>query len=186
MPAQRPGIDVHRPIPKSPDNNHQQQSMGNASRLLSALTLLVAVTAGYIRISWSGDDNIVTVKVEGEFADIAANVRSAIIGKGINISNTLPASDMLHRTGADFGYKDDVYADAETYEFCSAELSHKLARKHPDNIVLCPFTISVYVVNDEPGFVRLSYRIPSGKPGTEAIADEVVDLIKSIIDDATW
>ena len=160
--------------------------MNQASRLLSGLTLLVAGTAGFMGISWSADDDIVTVKVEGEFSDIAANVRSAIIGKGINISNTLPASDMLHRTGPAFGYKEDVYADAETYEFCSAELSHKLARKHPDNIVLCPFTISVYVVNDEPGLVRLSYRIPSGKPGTEAIVEEVVELIQSIIDDATW
>jgi uncharacterized protein (DUF302 family) len=150
------------------------------------ITIAVQTTLGLMPNSMAADDNIVTVKIEGDFMEVSANVRSAIIGKGINISNTLPASDMLHRTAPAFGYKDDVYADAETYEFCSAELSHKLARKHPDNIVLCPFTISVYVVNDEPGFVRLAYRIPSGKPGTEAIVEEIVELIKSIIEDATW
>ena len=150
------------------------------------LTMLLAVITGPATFSWAGDGNIVTVKVEGDFVDVAANVRAAILGKGINISNTLPASDMLHRTGPAFGYKDDVYVDAETYEFCSASLSHKLARTHPDNIVLCPFTISVYVISSEPGLVRLTYRIPEGKPGTEAIAAEIVELIESIIEEATW
>ena len=152
---------------------------------LSSFVFIVAA-ALCAPTSWAADDKIVTVKVEGEFADVSANVRSAIVGKGINISNTLPASDMLNRTGRDFGYTRDVYVDAETYEFCSAALSHKLARKHPDNIVLCPFTISVYVLTDEPGFVRLSYRIPTGRPGTEAIVEEIVELIQSIIEEATW
>jgi hypothetical protein len=47
-------------------------------------------------------------------------------------------------------------------------------------------TISVYVVSEEPDFVRLSYRIPVGKPGTEEIIKEIVDLVQGIIDDATW
>jgi hypothetical protein len=53
-------------------------------------------------------------------------------------------------------------------------------------IVLCPFTISVYTVRDEPGTVRLSYRTPTGRPGTEEIIEEVVALIESSIVDATW
>jgi len=131
-------------------------------------------------------DSIVTRKVEGKFHEIASNVRTAIIGKGINIAHVLPASQMLNRTGMAFGYNTDVYANAETYEFCSARISHKLARIDPDNIVLCPFTISVYSLNKEPGMVRLSYRIPSGKPGTDEVIKEIISLIESIIDDATW
>jgi uncharacterized protein (DUF302 family) len=141
---------------------------------------------GLILNSHAASDTIVTVKVEGDFFDVSANVRSAIVGKGISISNIVPASQMLHRTRADFGYGDNVYLEAESYEFCSARLSHKLARKHPDNIVLCPFIISVYVVRDEPDIVRISYRIPSGKPGTEAVIDEIVELIEEIVEDATW
>jgi hypothetical protein len=152
------------------------------------VTLLVfhAMAIGFIKQTHAAEDNIVTTRIEGDFIDVSANVRTAIIGKGINIANTLPASEMLHRTGPAFGYRNDVYLDAITYEFCSASISHKLARTHPDNIVLCPFTISVYVVSDEPDFVRLSYRIPTGKPGAEEIIKEIVDLIQSIIDDATW
>ncbi len=42
------------------------------------------------------------------------------------------------------------------------------------------------MVKDEPGLVRLSYRIPTSRPGTEKIVEEVVELIESIIEDATW
>lgn len=148
--------------------------------------IMSVITVASVHQSHASGDNIVTTRIEGSFVDVSANVRAAITGKGINIANTLPASEMLHRTGPAFGYENDVYLDAITYEFCGASISHKLARTHPDNIVLCPFTISVYVVSEEPGFVRLSYRIPTGKPGTEEIIKEIVDLVQGIIDDATW
>ena len=159
-------------------------------RLTKKLTWLTVVMFAILACrpggSLASEDNIVTVKVEGNFHDVSASVRSAINGKGLNIANVLHASDMLHRTGPAFGYSNNTYLDAETYEFCSASISHKLARQHPDNIVLCPFTISVYVVKDEPNMVRLSYRIPTGKPGSQEVVKEVVDLVQSIVDDATW
>jgi len=130
--------------------------------------------------------SIVTTKVKGVFHDISENIRMAIIGKGINISHVLPASQMLNRTGTVFGYKSNVYINAETYEFCSARISQKLSRLDPDNIVLCPFTISVYVIKEEPDIVRISYRIPTGRVGTEDLIKEIVALISGIIDDATW
>lgn len=131
-------------------------------------------------------DPIVTTEVDGTFIDMTASLRNAIIGKGIHISHILPAAGMLHRTGPAFGYKNDVYGQAESYEFCSAELSHRLARQHPDNIVMCPFTIAVYTVPDKPGKVYLSYRIPSGRPGSEVIVKDVINLLQGIVDDATW
>ena len=149
-------------------------------RALSLLVLLFAQTAT------ATTESVVPRKIEGEYHYVTASVRTAILGKGINIAHVLPASQMLRRTASAFGYTTDVYENAETYEFCSAELSQKLSRANPDNIVMCPFTISVYVLTQEPGFVRLSYRIPAGKPGTEEIVNEIVELIESILDDATW
>ena len=129
---------------------------------------------------------IVTTKVEGTFIEVSQSIRSAILGKGINIAHVLPASGMLHRTGPAFGYTEPVYLDAETFEFCSASISHKLARSNPDNIVLCPFTISVYVLREDPAHVRISYRVPQGIKGSEEAISEVVTLLQSIVEDATW
>jgi len=134
----------------------------------------------------AAEDPVVTTKIQGDFHDVANSVRMAIIGKGINIAHELPASEMLNRTGPAYGYTTNTYNKARTFEFCSAEISQKLARQHPDNIVLCPFTISVYTLSSDPKFVRLSYRKPSGRPGSEAIVEEVIELISSIIEDATW
>lgn len=147
------------------------------------LLLAGLIFGGYASAS---DDPIVTHKVEGKFHEVAHNIRAAILGKGIHIAHVLPASGMLSRTGTAYGYEKPVYAHAELYEFCSASISHKLARQNPDNIVLCPFTIGVYTVFDEPGIVRITYRIPTGKPGSEEAVQEVVDLMSSIVEDATW
>jgi hypothetical protein len=156
-------------------------------RYTTITTLLLALLSGLTNITGlAAEDHIVTRIVEGAYADVASEVRTAIEGKGINIAHVMPASDMLHRTAEAFGYSDDVYLHAETYEFCSARISQKLSRINPDNIVLCPFTISVYVVKDDPEHVRLSYRVPIGKPGTGKAAVEVEQLIESILNDATW
>ena len=104
----------------------------------------------------AAEDPVVTTKIEGDFHDVANSVRMAIIGKGINIAHELPASEMLNRTGPAYGYTNNTYDKARTFEFCSAEISHKLARQNPDNIVLCPFTISVYTLTSDPKIVRVS------------------------------
>lgn len=151
--------------------------------------MLLVTTLLMLLQAWcavASDDPVVTRKIEGSFSEVSYSIRSSILGKGINIAHVLPASDMLHRTGPAFGYHNDVYKDAETYEFCSANLSHKLARHNPDNIVLCPFTISVYTLAEEPDTVRVSYKIPVGKPGSEEVIKEVVDLIEGIIEDSSW
>jgi hypothetical protein len=128
---------------------------------------------------------IVVQKVEGDFFDVRRNIHMAIVGKGINIAHILPASDMLSRTASAYGYSNDVYSDAETYEFCSAQLSQKLARLNPDNIVACPFTISVYALTAEPGYVRIAYKVPTTQPGAQKVLEEAIELIEGIIEDAT-
>ena len=140
-------------------------------------TLVILVLAAFTTPAFADAGPVVTTRIKGDFQDISDSIESSIIGKGINISHVSPASQMLNRTGPAFGYKDTVYSNAKTYEFC---------RSSPDNIVLCPFTISVYTLSAEPGFVRISYRVPVGEAGSEGVVKEVVELISGIIEDAIW
>lgn len=130
--------------------------------------------------------SIITQKVEGKYFEVVQNIRSAILGKGINIAHELHASDMLQRTAPAYGYSKTVYSNAEILEFCSAALSQKLSRINPANIVMCPFTIGVYALADEPNVVYINYQVPRGKPGTEAVEEEIKELISGIIEDAAW
>jgi len=139
-------------------------------------------------LSSSADEAPVrTVRVSGDFEDIRDSVRQAIEGKGINIAHTLPASDMLNRTGKDFGIEKNVFLQAETVEFCSARISHRLVQANAENILLCPFTISVYVLSDDPEHVYLSWRLPFSLGDTEsqAAVQDMVALIEAIIREAS-
>jgi uncharacterized protein (DUF302 family) len=152
-----------------------------AGWLLACVALLLPLTAQVSELP------VKTIKVEGEFADVLDSIKGAIEGKGINIAHTLPASDMLNRTGDAFGMSENVFVNAETVEFCSARISHQLARANYENILLCPFTISVYVLSSDPQHVRLSYRRPfvmDDDDSRAAVAD-MVKLIESIIKEAT-
>ena len=73
----------------------------------TALSLTFSVLMSYASLvsnSRAAENNIVTVKVEGDFIDVSSNERAAVIGKGINIAHVLPASEMPHRTSPAFGY----------------------------------------------------------------------------------
>ncbi|MCB1736889.1 MAG: hypothetical protein KDI42_02085 [Gammaproteobacteria bacterium] len=118
------------------------------------------------------------------FDEVKDNLKLAITGRGINIANELHASEMLNRTGPDLGYEHPVFAHAETIEFCSAMISLHLVEKTPDNIVMCPFAISIYQLTTEPAQVHVVYRVPVGFDGSEEPYAEVAELITSIVKEA--
>jgi len=136
----------------------------------------------------AGEPNapVVTVKVEASFADILEAVKTAIGGRGLNVAHTLPASDMLGRTGPDFGITTPVFQDAEIIEFCSAKISHQLAKANPENILLCPFTVAVYVLGSDPDYVRLSYRVPylMDEDASAEAVQQMVKLVEGVISEA--
>ena len=152
-------------------------------RAMIIMWILVSVPLG-----GSADEGPVrTVRVSGDFEDVRDGIRQAIEGKGINIAHTLPAGDMLNRTGADFGVEKNVFLQAETVEFCSARISHRLAQANHENILLCPFTISIYVPSDDADHVYLSWRRPFslGDKESQAAVQEMVELMEAIVREAS-
>ena len=126
-----------------------------------------------------------SVQVSESYEDVLENVKDTIIGRGLNISKVLSASEMLNRTGHDLGYDKNVFKHAQTVEFCSATLSHQLVSINPNNMVLCPFTISIYQLSEDKDKVYVTYRTPeAGKESAEVI-EKVEQLIKSIVQEAT-
>lgn len=122
---------------------------------------------------------------DASFADMLDGVKEIIQGKGINIAHTLPPSDMLERTGPAFGITDQVLKDGEIIEFCSAKISHQLIQANPENISLCPFTISVYVLSSDPGNVRMTFRKPYVlDEASQKAVDQMTELVKGIIEEA--
>ena len=120
---------------------------------------------------------------EEGFEDVVENIKMAIVDQGLLVSGTLHVSDMLNRTGPDLGYS-QVFSRAESVEFCSALMSHKMSQAAAENITICPFTIAVYVKQQEPEQVYVAYRLPqlmgNGAEATQAI----IDLLEEIIEES--
>ncbi|MES9873521.1 MAG: DUF302 domain-containing protein [Candidatus Sedimenticola sp. 6PFRAG7] len=129
------------------------------------------------------DAPIVIFKTDYSFDDTRENLELAITGRGMLISGTLHISDMLQRTAKDTGHA-KLYEKAESLEFCSVLLSHKMSSAHPANLSICPLTIGIYVKAGEPENTYVTYRRPVmlGEAGEATAA--LTDLFESVIDEA--
>ncbi len=120
---------------------------------------------------------------EESFEDVVENVKMAIIERGMLVSGTLHVSDMLNRTAPDLGFS-AVFTHAESVEFCSALISHKMAQAAPENIVICPFTIAVYVRADEPNQVYVAYRRPQLAGEAKEAVRAILEMLDGIVQDS--
>lgn len=117
------------------------------------------------------------------FEDVVENIKMAIIERGMLVSGTLHVSDMLNRTAADLGFS-EVFEKAESVEFCSALISHKMAQVTAENIVICPFTIAVYIKQEEPGQVHVAYRHPLLAGEADEVTGAILEMLEGIVQDA--
>jgi len=119
-------------------------------------------------------DTMTIVQAESDFDTVKEDLEMAITTKGYTINGTLHMSDMLDRTGKDVGFPNPIYKRAESVEFCSAVLSHKMVQAHPANFTHCPLTIAIYTTVAEPEQVYLAFRHPM------FLGDEKGELTKKV------
>jgi uncharacterized protein (DUF302 family) len=130
-----------------------------------------------------GDSPVRITTSEEQFEDVVENIKMAIVDQGLLVSGTLHVSDMLNRTAPDLGFS-KVFVKAESVEFCSALMSHKMTQAAAENIVICPFTIAVYVKQSEPDKVYLAYRVPQLLGDGDEATQAIIELLENIIADA--
>jgi uncharacterized protein (DUF302 family) len=128
--------------------------------------------------------SVVVTKAGTSFDDVNESVRMAITDGGMIVSGTLHISDMLNRTGKDIGFEKNIFKKSEAVEFCSALISHKMAVVHPSNVSMCPFTVAIYELNDEPGVIYLSYRRVKLLGDGKKVEDEITALLQGIVDES--
>lgn len=99
--------------------------------------------------------------VEGEFEDVRDDLVDAIESEGMVVSYISHAQAMLSRTAVTVGVAVNVYREAEVVLFCKADMGHRLVAANPHNLVLCPYAVAVYTLNDDDiDRVYLSIRKP--------------------------
>lgn len=153
-------------------------------RFISALCMLFIFTSPYILAEPADRPSPVRVfSSEEPFEDVLENIKMAIIERGLLVSGTLHVSDMLNRTASDLGYS-EVFVKAQSVEFCSALISHKMAQAAAENIAICPFTIAVYVKQADPQHVYVAYRTPHLAGSGDGAIKDIIALLEGIIEDS--
>lgn len=119
--------------------------------------------------------------VQGDFRDIKQDIVTTIEAKGLVVSYTAYAANMLARTSEAVEDAKPVYDQGESILFCKADLSHELAQQDPHNIVLCPYSISLYTLVEAPTITYVSVRLPALQvPAYIAVHD----LLEQIVEQA--
>ena len=115
---------------------------------------------------------------EGNFQDVKTDLVDAIESRGIVISYSAHAASMLARTSEAVGASAKTYDNAEILLFCKADLTYDLTSANPHNLVLCPYSISIYTLQHSPNTIYLSIRRPDLEVAEYA---SVHSLLESII-----
>lgn len=142
--------------------------------------------AGLVHGALAAGDHMVVFTKAGSFDDVRDAVDMAITDRGMVVNNVAHVGEMLERTGKDMEDTRQIFLKAEALEFCSAVISRKMMAADPDNIVFCPYVISVYVVPDKPNEVRVAYRRPqmAGSPDSQKALKAVDELLSEIAKEA--
>jgi hypothetical protein len=150
----------------------------------TAMSLLAAFSFGALA---ADPHPVVTYSQKAQFETVRDDLRSAIEAKGLVIDYQSFIGKMLDRTGKDVGSTRKLYADAQSFVFCSAALSRKTMEADLANISMCPYAMTVYATAQEPDRVHVSFRRPwrpDGTPASKAALREVELLLDSIAREA--
>lgn len=130
--------------------------------MLKILSACLVLSSGFFSTTVCAEkisetDALVTYKAADEFEMVKENMVMAITNQGLKVSGYLHIAEMMQRTAKDLGFN-NVFHHAESIEFCSALMSHRMVQLDPANAAVCPFTINIYSKADSPEQVYVSVR----------------------------
>lgn len=146
--------------------------------------LVFALLTAFCSLALAADPQpVVTYSKRAKFEDVRDDLKIAIESKGLVIDYQSFINKMIERTGADVGSTRKIYADAQSFVFCSAALSRKTMEADPANVAMCPYAITVYATAQAPDRVVVAYRRPwrpDGSAASKAALKEVEALLDGI------
>jgi uncharacterized protein (DUF302 family) len=93
-----------------------------------------------------------------KWSDVNEEIQNVIKSRGIVISYTSHAKELLDRTAKVVGTKQNTYLGAQMHLFCKVATSHRMIKINPHVITGCPYSIAVYELKSKPGTIYVSYR----------------------------
>jgi len=124
-----------------------------ASRFFPLFLLLFGFSVSSI-----ADDAIIVKISASDFRSAHDGLIEAIESEGLVVGSVLPFRDMLARTVS--GDHTIPYGEAEIVQFCSSQLAAELVREAPAQLTLCPLSVAIYTLIEDPSAITMAYRSP--------------------------
>jgi uncharacterized protein (DUF302 family) len=140
---------------------------GSPAAFRALLVFICIVAAPAAQADAGTQEAVVMHRVAGTYADLRERVVFAIEEKGLVVGHVAKIGEMLRRTAAELKESPPPFADAEVIEFCSARLSRDVTLADARYVAFCPYAITLYSLDAEPGAVYVGYRRPLA-PGANA------------------
>jgi uncharacterized protein (DUF302 family) len=130
------------------------------------------------------DGSVTTYPSQADFAATRENLKNAVTNQGLLISGEMHLGEMLQRTGPDLGFE-QVFAQVESIQFCSALMAHRMIQANPSNLGTCPFSVLIYARSESPDKVYLAFRVPqlAGDESGE-LAQAIRGMLDTIVSEA--
>jgi len=140
--------------------------------LVGAALILPSIGAS---LAQSAPEGVTAYQVEATFEDVRFDLENAIVNRGLVIDYVSHIGEMLNRTAQDVGGEKQIFVEAQSMLFCSANLSRKAMEAEAINIAYCPYSVFVYELPDQPGMVTVGYR-KLAETGSEASKAAIADV----------
>lgn len=137
----------------------------------ASLFFLVLLSLLFLSPSLIAEEAIVVRVGASDFRTAHDGLIEAIESEGLVVGSVLPFRDMLARTTV--GEGGIPYGQAEIVQFCSSVLAAELVREAPAQLTLCPLSIALYTLVEDPSAISLAYR----SPGSETVGRQHAGLL---------
>ena len=118
-------------------------------------------------------EDMVWTDYDGSFEDAAFSVEQAIIGEGLVVDFVSDVGGMLARTASDVGTPSPI-EEGRVFLTCSAVVTREVLGAAPENIVYCPYAITVLQTEGRVRIGRQDYP-PSTMDPAEAMLDRIIE-----------
>jgi uncharacterized protein (DUF302 family) len=125
---------------------------------LTAASAGIAIGGATVAAAQTVPEGVSAYQVEAAFEDVRFDLENAIVNQGLVIDYVSHIGDMLARTSGDVGGSKQIFLQAQSMLFCSADLSRKAMEADATNIAYCPYSVFVYETPDAPGVITVGYR----------------------------
>ncbi len=123
------------------------------------------------------DNAIVHQNMGQDYALARESVIEAIEGDGLVVGAIISFSKMLERTASVAGDRPSPLETGEVIQFCSARLAWAMVDEAPEQLVMCPLSVALYISRQAPGHVTLVYRPTDASTPARVAANQLLARI---------